>query len=432
LPFTFSKGVHPTDAKGASGDVGITEFPAPAVAYVPLAQHIGAPAEPVVAAGETVRMGQLIAKAVGYVSANIFSPVSGIVKGTESRGQSEGKKGPHLVIENDGRDEEFLLPPLAENAGAEEIVKRIEEAGIVGMGGAGFPAAVKLKSKKPVDTLIINGAECEPYITADYRIMLELTAELAEGCKVLARALGVPKFIIGIENNKPDAIARLSEYFSENDVPGEIAVLRSKYPQGAEKQMIYAVTRRKVPRGGLPADIGVIVHNVHTALSTYNAAAKGQTLYKRVVTVTGGGVEKKLNAWIRTGTPYSDVATECGMSEDTIKILNGGPMMGAAVSNTGVVVTKTTSCLLFLTAAEAPVCEGYTCILCGRCARVCPMKLMPMFIDSNTLVKNFTEAKRYGAGECIRCGCCAYVCPSKRPLVQNILLARKEIAERKL
>lgn len=477
---TFPKGLHPKGRKELSENIPITEFLVPSKLYVPLQQHIGAPAKRIVADGEQVRMGQMIAQAASKVSANIFSPVSGTVLCEEMRNTADGNTA-HLVIQNDYKDEESNLSPLT-NPSKEDIIKRIFDAGIVGMGGAGFPASVKLSPPKPVDTLIINGAECEPYITADYRIMLELTADFVQGCRYLMRALSLKSVFIGIENNKQSAIDRINEFLLKNNISDvTVAPLTVKYPQGAEKQLIYAVTGRKVPDGGLPYDIGVIVQNVHTALSTCYAVEKGQTLYKRIMTVSGGGTKTKLNAWVRTGTLYSEIYNFCGvyvtkeqmeksnselkdlsnkiivakrnkdsagasalksrlkaaniqnkalLEQFAVKLISGGPMMGIAVSGLDISVTKTTSCLLFLSGCEANLMEAYPCIQCSKCARVCPMILMPMFIDNSSRAQDYADAKKYGAVSCILCGCCAYICPSKRPLVQSIQVAKKAIREK--
>lgn len=477
---TFPKGLHPDGYKEMSGNVPISVFLVPDKLYIPLAQHIGAPAKRIIENGERVKMGQKIAEAASRVSAHIFSPVSGTVLGEEIRNTASGKAA-HLVIQNDRMDEEYLLEPLV-NPSQEDVIKRISDAGIVGMGGAGFPTSVKLAPPKPVDILIINGAECEPYITADYRIMLDLTADFVHGCRYLMQSLSLGSVFIGIEENKQDAIDCINGYLLKNNITGVTVVpLTVKYPQGAEKQLIYAITGRKVPDGGLPNDVGAIVQNVHTALSVCYAVEKGQTLYKRIMTVSGGGVKTTLNAWVRTGTLYSQLYNFCGVkvtkeqmeqSDDelialrkklieakknkdaasakilkaqiraeqarneslldhyTVKLISGGPMMGIAVSNLDIAVTKTTSCLLFLSGSEANLREAYPCIQCSKCAKVCPMNLMPMYIDNSSRAEDFTDAKKYGAVSCILCGCCAYICPSKRPLVQSIQMAKKVIREK--
>lgn len=477
---TFPKGLHPKGCKELSENIPISVFLVPDKLYVPLQQHIGAPAKRIIADGEQVKMGQLIAQAASRVSANIFSPVSGTVLYEEMRNTADGSIA-HLVIQNDHKDEESLLPPLI-NPSKEDIIKRIDDAGIVGMGGAGFPTSVKLSPPKPIDTLIINGAECEPYITADYRIMLELTADFIQGCRYLMRALSLKSVIIGIEDNKQNAIDHINEYILKNNISDVTVVpLSVKYPQGAEKQLIYAVTGRKVPDGGLPYDVGVIVQNVHTALSVCYAVEKGQTLYKRIMTVSGGGVKTKLNAWVRTGTLYSEIYNFCGvyvtkeqmersnselkdlqnkineakknkdsagkaalksrlktakvqnkplLEKFAVKLISGGPMMGIAVSDLEISIAKTSSCLLFLSGSEANLMEAYPCIQCSKCAQVCPMVLMPMFIDNSSRAQDYADAKKYGAVSCILCGCCAYICPSKRPLVQSIQVAKKTIREK--
>lgn len=426
---TFPHGVHPSGCKSLTDKLNIREMPAPKTVYVQVAQHIGKPADPVVKAGDAVKMGQLIARAQGPVSSHIFSPCSGTVKGIEER-ETPGGYAPHIVIENDGEYTAQFLPKLNDPT-ADEIVARVIDCGIVGMGGAGFPTPVKLRPQKKVDTFIINAAECEPYITCDYRIMLEYTDQFAKGAKLLAKAMGLETVYVGIEDNKTEAINKLSQYAAQ--CPGlEIVPLKTKYPQGAEKQLIYAITGRKVPCGGLPADVGVSVNNVHTALSAYLAVAEGQPLYKRVMTVTGGGIKEPANLWVSVGTLYRDIIDFCGGLSDqpTVKMINGGPMMGTAVTGAACSSTKTTSCLLLMTKDEAFTGNPGPCINCGKCARACPMSLMPMYIDAYALNGDYDNSVKYGAMNCIECGCCAYVCPAKRPLVQSIRLTKKKIKER--
>lgn len=430
LKNTFSRGVHPQANKAMTERKGIETVPAPAVVYIPVAQHIGKTATPVVRPGDTVKMGQLIAMEEGKISANIFSSVSGTVKAIEKRATASGRCD-HIVIENDGQYVEDRLEPL-DNPDRAQIIERVRYCGIVGMGGAGFPTEVKLDHKTSVDTFIVNGAECEPYITCDHRIMLEYTDNLIRGALLLAEAAGVRHATFAVEENKPDAIAKLNESIARNNFNAEVVPVVTKYPQGAEKQLIYAVTRRKVPVGKLPAAVGCVVNNVHTALSAYLAVKEGQTLYKRIMTVTGGGVVEPKNVWVSNGTLYADLLAFCGGEKgDIVKMINGGPMMGVAVAGAEIAATKTTSCLLLLTREEANTAVPGPCINCARCAKVCPMKLMPMFIDACALSGDMDGAVKYGALNCIECGSCAYVCPAKRPLVQSIRLAKKKVREAK-
>ena len=433
MNYTFKRGVHPNSSKGASKNKPIERMPAPEKVSVSLAQHIGKPAMPIVNVGDTVKAGQLIAQADGFVSANIYSSVSGTVESVSEMRATPMGKSAHIVIANDGQYETVTLPAL-ENPSKDEIVERIKLAGIVGMGGAGFPTHVKLMPKDKVDTLIINAAECEPYITCDHRIMLEYTEQFVEGARLLMKALSLDKVYIGVETNKPDAIDAIKAYVLDKNVTDVVVIpLKPKYPQGAEKQLIYAVTKRKVPVGGLPAAVGCVVDNVHTALSTYQAVVEGKPLYERIMTVTGDGIKEPKNLLVSTGTLYDDVLNYCGgfASDNVAKLISGGPMMGISVMNGECATTKTTSCLLLLTPNGANLADPTECINCSKCASVCPMNLMPMFIDSALANADLDTTIKYGVLSCIECGCCAFICPASRPLVQTLKLAKKKIKERK-
>lgn len=425
---SFKNGIHPGDKKSLTADKQIQILPAPETVYIPLIQHIGACCLTQIKEGDRVLQGQLLACNENALSSAIFSSVSGTVTGFKELPSASGGKVSHIVIQNDFKDEKITLPPL-ENPTGEDILNRIKEAGVVGMGGAAFPTHVKLKppKSKKVDTLIINGAECEPYITCDYRIMMEYTDQLVKGIELAAKALGVQNIYIGIEDNKPQAIEKLKKYSGINVVP-----LKTKYPQGAEKQLIYAITKRKIPLGGLPMDVACVNDNVHTAYSIYKAVYEGEPCYERVVTVSGGAADKSGNYIVKTGTLYSHIAQTCGLLSEPLKVISGGPMMGFSLFTLDVAVTKATSSILFMTKEEVNTLPAEACINCGRCARACPMFLMPMYIDSCTIAKDYKSAKRYGAIDCIECGCCSYVCPTKRPLVQSIRLAKKIIRERKI
>jgi electron transport complex protein RnfC len=424
---TFKKGIHPPYNKDITKDSAIKVMPVKDVT-IPLLQHIGKVCEPVVKEGDYVKAAQLIGTSDKGMYSNIYSSVSGFVKGIKDIATVNGQKCPHVVIENDYKDNKILLLPLSEPT-PEQILQRIKEAGIVGMGGAGFPTHIKLNppKTKTIDTLIINGSECEPYITCDYRLMIEHAAEVAEGARLLGKVLNVKKIYIGIEDNKPAAIKALSGY---RDI--EVVPLKTKYPQGAEKQLIYAITKRTVPLCRLPMDVGCVNDNVHTAYSVYHAVYSGIPCYERVVTISGRAADITGNFIIKTGTPLSYISEFCGMKEQPAKIIFGGPMMGVSQYNMDVAVSKTTSSILFLTENEINNHPAGPCINCGRCARVCPMNLMPMFIDAYTLVGDFKNAKKYGAEACIECGCCAYTCPTKRPLVQSIRLAKKIVREKNI
>ena len=424
----FGKGVHPKGHKTRTSGAEIGVCPAPREAYIPLSQHIGAPAVPVVAAGERVLRGQLIARKAEGISANVFSSVAGTVRGVVGHISGGGKKADHILIENDGTDESVLLPPLAALT-PESVLARIGEAGIVGMGGAGFPTAAKLNVQGRADILVINGAECEPYITCDERIMLEYADELLRGIRHCMLACGAKNAVIGIEKNKPEAIALLSAKCG-----GGISVkpLRTRYPQGAEKQLIYSCTGRTVPEGKLPADAGTVVVNVHTALAVSRAVDENIPCYERVMTVGGGAAKRPGNFWVRNGTPLRELAAFCEADENCARIVSGGPMMGEPVFSLKVCATKTTSSLLFLSEGECENKVASVCIGCGRCVQACPMGLSPTFIEEALFRKDYAEAKRYGAPSCIGCGCCSYVCPAKRFLAQSVKLAKKIIRERNI
>ncbi len=428
---TFNRGVHPSSQKERTKALPVVSMPAPAVVRVPLSQHIGKPARPVVAVGEEVVTGSLIAEADGYVSANIFSPVCGTVKSVGEVGLSPVGKSLHIVIESSGKNEKLLMPVLRDPT-PEQILNRIKEAGVVGMGGAGFPTHVKLQPKDKVDTLIINGAECEPFITGDHRIMLEYTDRFVEGSRLLMRALNLDKVYVGIEENKPDAIEAIQAYCKAQNLQDVFVIsLKAKYPQGAEKQLIYAVTGRVVPAGGLPAAVGCVVDNVATALAVYEAVKEGKSLYERIVTVTGDAVAKPANLRVATGTSYQEVIDFCGgAAEEVEKLVSGGPMMGISVESAQCSVSKTSGCLLLLSRSLARYYDPEPCINCSQCVSACPMRLMPMFIDSALAAGDVGETEKLGVLSCIECGCCAYVCPAKRPLVQTMKLAKKKLKER--
>lgn len=422
----FSRGIHVGDRKSLCSQQAIEDLPAPAEVALPLAQHIGKPSVPVVEVGQTVARGQLIAKADGYVSANLHASISGSVKAIETRADGKGGKATFIVISADGSGATAYMPPLADPT-AEEIVERVQAAGIVGMGGAGFPTHVKLKPASPVDTLVINGAECEPYLNCDNRLMLEQTDKIVRGAKYLAKALGVEKIMIGIELNKPEAIAK----FEETDLI--VVALKKSYPMGSEKHLIYSCTGRKVPNGKLPADAGVIVQNISTAIAACEAIEEGKPLVDRVVTVSGEGVSSPKNIRCPIGAYLEDLKNFCnGFKEEAIKYIVGGPMTGTALVEFTAAVTKTTSGLLFMTKEETNLEEPTPCINCGQCASNCPMFLMPMQTEFYVNAKDYEGANKYGGVlSCIECGACSFICPARRPLAQAIKTAKAELRKKK-
>ena len=439
---TFRGGFHVPDNKDLTATAVIEQMPVVTDYYVPLSQHIGKPAQPVVNVGDEVVEGQLIAEASAYVSANVHSPVCGEVAELVKRKNAQGNVVDCIHIKSNGKQDKFVLPAL-DDPSPEQIVERVREAGIVGMGGAGFPTAVKLQPKDPVDSLVINAAECEPYLNCDNRLIIERTDRFLAGVRLIAKAIGVSNIYIGIEANKTEAYNKLLEQDGviadtkealENRKEGDIVVvlLKAKYPQGAEKTLIKACLNREVPVGALPAAVGCIVDNVGTAYAVWDAVVNGRPLYKRLMTVSGRGVVNPKNIEVPVGTPLSQIVELCGgLTDNAVKLVSGGPMMGFSLMNLDVCTTKTDSGFLALTDKEASTVLPTPCINCGRCASVCPMRLMPMYIDFYTTVGDTENAVKYGALNCFECGTCAYVCPAKRPIVQSVRLTKIKAKEKK-
>ncbi|NMA46173.1 MAG: electron transport complex subunit RsxC [Lentisphaerae bacterium] len=424
----FYGGVQPQESKIASG-VAIVSAPLLATYVVPLQQHIGVPAKPVVAKGDKVLRGQLIGEAGGFISAAVHAPTSGIVKEIGSCLGPVGNQLPALILESDGEDQ--AAEPMSAldwpNASPDELRKRVAEAGIVGMGGAAFPSAVKLSppQNKTIDTLILNGVECEPCLTADHRLMLERPEQVIIGARITARILGAKQVIIAIEANKPDAVALLQEKAAGTGV--EVRSLQVRYPQGAEKQLIYSLTGRKVPSGGLPMDVGCVVQNVGTGAAICEAVCDGKPLYERVTTVTGTPLVAPGNWRFRVGTPYLEaIKLAGGVKTDPVKIISGGPMMGMAVYSLDIPILKNCSGILLLAADELRQYESTPCIRCGRCNDTCPMAMMPGILSVQIEKERFELAEQWHVLDCIECGCCAYGCPAGRPLVQ--LMGRAKAA----
>ncbi|MDP2087844.1 MAG: electron transport complex subunit RsxC [Flavobacteriaceae bacterium] len=426
-------GIHPPENK-LTAEKSIQKMAIPKVVYVPIAQNIGIPSEIIVAVKDTVEIGQLIAKSGGFVSSNIHSPVAGIVTKLDKIVDTSGYKKQCIVIRTDEKNLsnfEKIIYPLKTNIelSSTEILQRIADFGIVGLGGATFPSHVKLhiNPDKKIEYLIINGVECEPYLTADHRLMLEKSAEIIVGIKILMSALQLKKAIIGIENNKKDAIA-LFKNLTQNESKIQVASLKVKYPQGSEKQLISALLKREVPKNGLPPDIGVIVHNVGTIFAIYEAVQHNKPLTERVVTVTGKNLKNPANFWVKIGTPISDLIKEVGgLPEGTRKIINGGPMMGKAIKNTDVPITKGTSGILVIAEEEASRKKTENCIRCGECVFVCPMGLEPHLLMSLAERGLFERALAEDVNSCIQCGSCSYVCPSNRPLLDYIRFGKNSV-----
>ena len=429
---TFKGGIHPPDKKTLAANSPITEAKSPKIVVIPLSQHAGAPCKPVVTIGQEVKKGEMIGEPGGFVSAPVHSSVSGKVIAMSEFPNAMGRMVNSVVIENDMKEEWTALKDAPDymNLSLEELKEKIKAAGIVGLGGAAFPTAVKLSppKEKPIDVVIINGAECEPYLTADYRLMIEKPKEIVEGLKILMKVLGVTKGYIGIENNKPDAVAKMGEAV-KGEAGIEVMALEVKYPQGAEKMLIKAVAGREVPARGLPMDVGAVVQNVGTALAIYEAARYGKPLIERVVTVTGEGIKEPKNLMARVGTKISELIDECGgFKDDVAKVVAGGPMMGFALSSLDVPVTKGTSGVLVLPEEGVVHAEDYgPCIRCGRCIDICAMGLMPSMLSVLSEKGMYEEAKEYNLFDCFECGSCAFVCPSKRPIVQLVRLAKSMV-----
>lgn len=432
---TFPGGVHSHDNKEYSRGAAIEAMPIPGKVYVHLSQHIGAPAKAVVKVGEEVLAGQKIADAGGFVSIPMHAPISGKVTKIAEYPHPSGSSGTAIEITSDGEDKWIELKEDESYSclSVDEMKKRISEAGICGMGGAGFPTHVKLSppKDKPIDTVILNGVECEPYLTADYRLMLEKPDEILEGLKLIMKIVGAKQGIIGIEANKPDCIKLLRQKTAD-DPSIRVDALKLKYPQGAEKQLIYACTKRKVPnKGGLPMAVGVVVQNVGTAIAIYEAVKMQKPLIERVITVSGKIVKNPCNLKARIGTPYGDLLEHCGGTTEEIgKIISGGPMMGFAISDLATPMTKGSSGLLLFNRKEAAKDVEHTCIRCGGCVEVCPMNLVPALIVNSVKYKDWDAVEKYGVMDCMKCGSCAFVCPAQIKLIQWIDIGKLEVGKR--
>lgn len=434
---TFKGGVHPGHHKSTTEKKAVVVAKPPAVAVIPLSQHIGAPCDPLVAAGDAVKMGQKIGDSKGFVSVPVHASVSGKVVKIGKCNSPLGGSVDAVFIENDFQDTwyESVKPnPDWRKISADELRKIIREAGIAGMGGAAFPTHVKLSPppEKKIDYVLINGAECEPYLTADHRAMLERTEDLLRGVRLVMKILGAKKAVIGIEDNKPDAVEAVKKAAgAESGI--EVRALHTKYPQGAEKQLIKVITGREVPSGGLPADVGCVVQNVGTCIAIADAVQKGVPLLERIVTITGSAIKEPQNMLVRIGTPVADLIEQCGgFTSNLRKLIIGGPMMGIAQPGAdNLPVIKGTSGILCLADSEVAEDEIRPCIRCAQCVEVCPVSIMPLFISSAVEQGLYDKAEKFNAMDCIECGSCSYICPAKRPLVQWIKMAKDEIATKR-
>ena len=430
---TFKGGIHPYEGKEMSENKPVQVLIPKGEMVFPMAQHIGAPAKPLVKKGDRVLVGQKIAEAGGFISANVICSVSGTVKAVEPRLMVNGTMVTSVIVENDGLDEKiehFGEDRDYTKLSKDEIRSIVKEAGIVGLGGAGFPTNVKLtpKDDSKIDYILVNGAECEPYLTSDYRMMLEEPEKIVGGLKVILSLFDNAKGVIGIENNKPEGIKKLEELV-KNEPRIEVRPLLTKYPQGGERSLIYAITGRKVNSSMLPADAGCIVDNIDTVIAIYNAVCKQTPLIRKIITVTGDAIVNPQNFSVRLGTNYQELLEAAGgFKNDPEKVISGGPMMGQALFSLDLPVTKTSSALTCFSKDMVAAQEPTPCIRCGRCVSACPSHLVPPLM-MNAAMKNNCEAfEKLNGMECMECGSCAYVCPAKRPLTQAFKDMRRQVA----
>lgn len=434
---TFKKGVHIDEFKELSENSSLITLDIPKLVVIPLTQHIGAPAKCLVNKNDEVGVGDLIGQAVGNFSANVHSSVAGVVKDIIDIQTASGKNSKAVVIDTEGFDQtkEYILNEDI-SLSSEEIIAKIKEAGLVGMGGAAFPTHIKYSPSKPIETVLINGAECEPYVTCDDYILKNRPEAIVKGLEILVTAAGAKEGIVAIEDNKPEAFEKISAYLAEygnkatNKPSLKVVKLATKYPQGDEKRLIDATLKKTVPSGGLPMDVGVIVSNVSTVNAVYEAIYYDKPLYERVMTVTGHNVANPTNMLVRVGTPF-DFAIDAagGTKEEIVKLINGGPMMGIAQPVTTNPVEKATNCILVQTPEEAKPEAINPCIRCSRCVDVCPVNLLPLYIHKFALNEQFDKAEDYRIMDCIECGSCSYICPSKRPLVEAIRFGKRQIRQ---
>jgi len=431
---TFRGGIHPPYSKEDTAHKAVEVMPIPTEVVVPLLQHVGAPNEPTVGVGDQVEAGQKIGESESFISAPVHASVSGTVKAIEERTNFAGKSVNSLIIAaqadqptkwTESKDTSSLDP--------DEIKDIAKDAGLVGLGGAAFPTHVKLSppSDKPIDTVIINGCECEPYLTCDHRLMLEKAEELVGGLQLMMRAVGATKGVVGIEANKMDAVDKLGELLSSREGM-EVLPLEVKYPQGNEKMLIEAVNGRRVPPGKLPSEVGALVQNTGTAVALYEAAATGKPLIERVLTVTGPGIREPKNLLVRVGTSIGDLIEQCGGFAGTPgKVIMGGPMTGFAQKDLSTPVIKGTSGVVVFTLEAVEGDEERQCVGCDKCVEACPMFLMPNMIVKHVKRGQYDMADFYGARDCFECGCCSFVCPSRIPHVAYVRIAKAEIAAAK-
>lgn len=434
---TFKKGIHPQDHKTLTNKKPVEVLPVPEEVFIPLQQHIGVSGDVLVEKGDEVRTGQVIGKSEKFVSAPVHASLTGKVKAIDQFLHPLGSKVTMINLEKTSDEDEWeklKIPADWQKASVDDLRNLIWQAGIVGLGGAAFPTHVKLAPprEKKIDTFILNGVECEPYLTADHRAMLEMSDKILNGMSIIMKILGTENGFIGIENNKPDAIDVMQKLVAEKYPNFIVSPLQVKYPQGAEKMLIEAILHRRVPAGGLPMDVGTVVNNVGTALAVNNAVMEGKALIERIVTVTGDGVSDPKNLMVRIGTPFRVLIDACGgMKESANEVYMGGPMMGFAQTNLDVPVIKATSGIICRETGKKAAAKIYPCIQCGSCVTACPMNLLPTRLSSFAESGKLEEAETFGILNCIECGSCSYVCPSQIPLVQLIRVGKLQISEAK-
>ena len=429
-------GIHPSDNKEWSKDKAIETLELPSEVYIPMIQHIGAPSTPIVKKGDKVLTGQLIGQSVGFVSANIHASVSGTVTSVDAYPNGQGQRRIMVVIKREGDEWVESIDRSTElkrecTLTSEQIIAKVKDAGIVGLGGAQFPTHVKLSvpNDQKAEVLIINGVECEPYLTSDYRNMIERAELILTGVEILMRASNVNRAVIGVENNKPDAIAHLRDIIAKNNYRGiEVMPLKVRYPQGGEKQLIAAVTGRQVPPPpALPISVGAVVCNISTAIAVYEAVQKNKPLIERVVTVTGKELKSTHNYLARFGTPVHELFELAGIPEGDVKLLNGGPMMGRAIVDVSAPLIKGCSGLTVLSGKEAARGKELQCIKCAKCVEACPMGLEPYLLSKLAKLQKWDMAEAHNTADCIECGCCSYTCPSYLPLLDYIRIGKQTV-----
>ncbi len=434
---SFKSGVHPFEGKMYSEDKEIISIEPSDIMVFPVSQHIGAPATPLVKVGDRVLKGMKIAEASSFISSPVYSSVSGTVKALEKRVMINGNESVCIVVENDFLDEcteEFGKEKNPDDLSNEEIINIVKESGIVGLGGAGFPTGVKISPKNAdnIDYVIVNGSECEPYLTSDYRLMVERTEGILKGVSIVLRLFKKAKAVVGVEDNKPKAIKALEEQCKNFDGISVMS-LKTRYPQGGERRLIASVTGRKINSHMLPADAGVVVLNTATAYAIYDAVCNSHPLVHRVITITGDGANSPCNVDVPLGVSHDYVVEKCGgLKDSTVKIISGGPMMGMAMPGLDFPVIKTSSSVLALTKDDVEAMEPSACIHCGRCVSACPENLVPQLMAAASNAKDYERFETLNGMECIECGCCTYVCPAKRPLTQTFKLAKVEVRASKV